>query len=118
MDRFRKRARALRASETSAEARLWNALRNRKLDRWKFRRQHPIDRFVVDFVTIAGKLVVEVDGATHATPAQIEYDRTRTAVLELLGFHVLRVTNVDIYENLEGVIETIFAELNPDLLKG
>jgi very-short-patch-repair endonuclease len=115
MDRFRKKAKALRASQTSAEARLWSALRNRKLDRWKFRRQHPVDRFIVDFVTIAGKLVVEVDGATHSMPAEIEYDKKRTAILESLGFHVLRVDNEDVFKNLDGVIDTIFAELNPDL---
>jgi very-short-patch-repair endonuclease len=54
----------LRAAETSAEARLWQALRNRQLADWKFRRQQPIDRYVVDFVSLDGKLVVEVDGAT------------------------------------------------------
>jgi len=69
----------LRAKQTSAEARLWQALRNRSLKRWKFRRQHPIDRYVVDFVTLGGKLVIEVDG----------------------------VTNIDVYENLDGVLELI-----------
>src|SRR5881227_2261316 len=52
MDRFKLRARKLRQKQTSAETRLWQALRNRRLARWKFRRQHPIDRYVVDFVTI------------------------------------------------------------------
>jgi very-short-patch-repair endonuclease len=65
MERFKRRARKLRASQTSAEARLWQALRNRRLARWKFRRQHPIDRYIVDFVTLDGKLVIEVDGV-HA----------------------------------------------------
>jgi very-short-patch-repair endonuclease len=113
MERFRKRARQLRASETSAEARLWRALRGRKLDRWKFRRQHPIDRYVVDFVTLAGKLIVEVDGATHSTTPEISHGETRTRVLESLGFHLIRVTNQDVYENLQGVTDTIWSELNP-----
>jgi very-short-patch-repair endonuclease len=113
MDRFRKRAKSLRSAETGAEARLWQALRNRQLDRWKFRRQHPIDRYVVDFVTIAGKLVVEVDGATHSTDTEIQRDERRTRLLEELGFRVVRVTNNDVYRDLESVVATIWAELNP-----
>ena len=112
MERFRSRARKLRAAETSAEARLWQALRNRQLDRWKFRRQHPIDRYVVDFVTLFGKLVVEVDGATHSTTAEIDRDAGRTAHLEMLGYRVVRVTNTDVYENLDGVLAMITAELD------
>jgi very-short-patch-repair endonuclease len=113
MERFKSRSRRLRASQTNAEARLWQALRNRRLARWKFRRQHPIDRYVVDFVTLDGKLVVEVDGTTHSLPKEIGRDVERTRVLESLGFHIVRVTNVDVYENLEGVIEMIFETLRP-----
>jgi adenine-specific DNA-methyltransferase len=113
MERFRSRARQLRAKETSAEARLWQALRNRRLDRWKFRRQHPIDRYVVDFVTLAGRLIVEVDGGTHSTPAEIARDTDRTRVLESLGFHVVRVTNDEVRSNINGVLDAIFFELNP-----
>ena len=113
-NRFKKRARALRSSQTSAEARLWQALRNRRLARWKFRRQHPIDRYVVDFVTLDGKLVVEVDGATHSTPSEKANDKARTDVLEACGFLVLRVSNVDVYENLEGVLEAIENTLRYD----
>jgi len=113
MERFKQRARNLRASQTSAESRLWQALRNRKLARWKFRRQHPIDRFIVDFVTLDGKLVVEVDGVTHATAVAIARDRARTRILESLGFLVVRVSNVDVYENLEGVLEMIDQTLRP-----
>ena len=107
MDKFKARARSLRLSQTSAEARLWQALRNRRLARWKFRRQHAIDRYVVDFVTLDGKLIVEVDGVTHAEPAELERDRARSDVLEGCGFHIVRVTNTDVYENLEGVLEMI-----------
>src|SRR5437879_9545187 len=71
MDKFKATARNLRASQTSAEAKLWQALRNRRLARWKFRRQHSIDRYVVDFVTLDGKLIVEVDGATHAESSEL-----------------------------------------------
>jgi len=113
MDRFIQRARKLRHSQTSAEARLWQALRNRKLARWKFRRQHPIDKYVVDFVTLDGKLVLEVDGVTHSTAVELARDAERTRVLEALGFLVVRVTNTDVYDNIEGVLEMIDRTLRP-----
>src|SRR6185369_14316550 len=91
MDKFKARARALRASQTSAEAKLWQALRNRRLARWKFRRQHSIDRYVLDFVTLDGKLIVEVNGVTHAEPSELARDEGRTKGLEACGFLVVRV---------------------------
>ena len=114
MERFKARARALRASQTSAEAKLWQALRNRKLAHWKFRRQHPIDRYIVDFASLDGKLVVEVDGVTHSEPTEIERDRSRTQILEACGFLVVRVSTTDVYENLEGVLEMIASSLRFD----
>ena len=111
MERFKSRARRLRESQTSAEAKLWQALRNRQLARWKFRRQHPIDRYVVDFVTLDGKLIIEVDGVTHSSPSEIAHDDARTNVLEASGFLVLRVSNTDVYENLEGVLELVQSSL-------
>ncbi len=71
------KTRRLRASQTSAEAILWKALRNRRLARWKFRRQHPIDRYIVDFVTIGGNLIIEVDGPTHSTAKELAHDAER-----------------------------------------
>ncbi len=112
MERFVKRARALRSSQTSAEAKLWYRLRGRRLARWKFRRQHPIERYVIDFVTLEGKLVVEVDGATHSEPDELKRDEMRTRDLENWGFHVIRFSNVDVYENIEGVLETIESTLS------
>ncbi|WP_213775646.1 endonuclease domain-containing protein [Bradyrhizobium sp. dw_78] len=114
MDRFKARARSLRASQTSAEAKLWQALRNRKLARWKFRRQHPIDRYIVDFVTLDGKLMVEVDGVTHSEPSDVKRDKARSDVLEASDFLVVRVSNTDVYENLEGVLEMIESSLRSD----
>ncbi|MFY9830811.1 MAG: DUF559 domain-containing protein [Rhodoplanes sp.] len=111
MERFRHRARKLRASQTSAEARLWRALRNRNLARWKFRRQYPIDRYIVDFVTLDGKLIVEVDGVTHSAAYARSHDAERTAIFDSFGFRVVRVTNIDVYENLPGVLEMIYREL-------
>ncbi len=114
MDKFKARARNLRLSQTSAEAKLWQALRNRRLARWKFRRQHSIDRYVVDFVTLDGKLIVEVDGVTHSEPAELARDKARSEVLEACGFLVVRVTNTDVYENLEGVLEMIESTLRSE----
>jgi very-short-patch-repair endonuclease len=111
MEQFKARARSLRASQTSAEAKLRQALRNRRLARWKFRRQHPIDRYIVDFVTLDGKLIVEVDGVTHSTPSEVKRYNARTEVLEASGFLVVRVSNTDVYENLEGVLEMIETSL-------
>ncbi|MTW16728.1 DUF559 domain-containing protein [Rhodoplanes serenus] len=113
MERFRTSAKTLRANQTSAEARLWAALRGRRLAGWKLRRQHPIDRFIVDFVTLDGKLIVEVDGATHGEPSAVERDEGRTRVLVSLGFHVVRVTNTEVYENIDGVLEMIARTLRP-----
>jgi very-short-patch-repair endonuclease len=96
MDRFKQRARSLRSTQTSAEAKLWSVLRSRQLERWKFRRQHPIDRFVVDFVTLEGKLIVEVDGETHSSDTEMRHDAARSHALEAQGFLVVRVTNVDV----------------------
>ena len=114
MDKFKARARNLRSSQTSAEAKLWLALRNRRLARWKFRRQHSIDRYVVDFVTLDGKLIVEVDGVTHAKPSEQARDKARSDVLEACGFLVVRVSNTDVYDNLEGVLEMIESTLRSD----
>ena len=111
MEQFRSRARALRASQTSAEARLWYALRGRRLAGWKFRRQQPIDRYVVDFVSFAGRLIVEVDGATHSSDRERQHDAKRSDILTSLGFHILRVTNADIYEDMAAVAEAILREL-------
>ncbi|MBB5049321.1 very-short-patch-repair endonuclease [Rhodopseudomonas rhenobacensis] len=111
MDKFKARARQLRSAQTSPEAKLWQALRNRRLSRWKFRRQHPIGPYVVDFVTLDGKLVVEVDGVTHSEADAVKRDAHRTRALEDCGFHVVRVTNIDVYDNLEGVLQMIEATL-------
>jgi very-short-patch-repair endonuclease len=109
----KKKARQLRAEQTNAEAILWRALRDRRLKGIKFRRQQPIDRYVVDFVSLGAKLIVEIDGATHSTERESARDAERTRVLESLGFHIVRVTNIDVYKNLGGVLEMIVATLDP-----
>ena len=111
MNRFKSRSRELRAQQTAAEEILWRELRNRQLAHWKVRRQHPIGRYIVDLVVLDAKLVIEVDGGTHSTDAERAHDEERTRTLEHLGFHVIRVTNTDVYENLDGVLVTILHEL-------
>jgi very-short-patch-repair endonuclease len=109
----KQKARRLRTAQTSAEAILWRALRDRRLKGIKFRRQRPIDRYVVDFVAIGAKLIVEIDGATHSTAQELLRDAERTRILESLGFHIVRVTNIDVYKNLGGVLEMIVGTLDP-----
>jgi very-short-patch-repair endonuclease len=110
--RLKDRARALRSAQTTPEDMLWRKLRNRQLMRWKFRRQHPFGRYIVDFVSLSAWLVIEIDGATHSTPAELAYDAERTRMLEAHGFHVVRFTNDDVRQNIDGVLEAILRELN------
>ncbi|MCJ2008540.1 DUF559 domain-containing protein [Methylobacterium sp. E-025] len=105
------RATNLRATQTGAEARLWRVLRNRQLNGRKFRRQWPIDRYVVDFACIEAKRVVEVVGATHGSQAAIASDAVRTEWLGRCGFEVVRIANAEIDENLDGVRGTILAAI-------
>ena len=100
-----KRARGLRRNPTDAEKKFWAALRRRALDGHRFRRQHPIGSYFVDFVCLERKLVIELDGGQHAV--QEEYDRTRTARIEADGFTVLRFWNNDVLGNIDGCLETI-----------
>jgi very-short-patch-repair endonuclease len=101
-------ARHLRRAATDAERRLWSALRDRRLEGYRFRRQYPIGRFIVDFACTQHRLIVEADGGQHADS---EPDRRRTANLEQEGWRVLRFWNNDILSNTNGVVEKILREL-------
>ncbi len=105
-------ARDLRKHETKAEHILWSRLRNRQLDGWKFKRQVPFGRFIIDFYCSDARLAVEVDGSTHATPGEIVSDSDRTKFLETNGVRVLRCWNSDIRGNVEGVLEMIYLALD------
>ncbi len=96
---------------TDAEVALWSFLRNEQLG-YKFRRQHIIDKYIVDFVCLEKQLVVEVDGAYHSELKQIEYDNDRTAKLNELGFKVIRLTNEEVITNTEDSITRIKAALS------
>ena len=99
-------ARNLRQAMTPAEEQLWQHLRDRRLDGWHFRRQHPVGRFIVDFFCARAGLVVEVDGPIHLQ--QQAYDRERTALLEEeRGYRVIRFTNDEVMNDTAGVLQRI-----------
>ncbi|MFN8398666.1 MAG: endonuclease domain-containing protein [Anaerolineales bacterium] len=100
------RARELRQPQTPAEATLWRHLRNRNL-KYKFRRQHPIYRFIIDFYCAEAKLLIEIDGDSHLVKEQIEYDKARTEYLEALGYKVIRFTNNDVRYTISAVVDKI-----------
>lgn len=102
-------ARELRQPQTPAEATLWRHLRNRNL-RYKFRRQHPIGFFIVDFYCASARLLIEIDGQSHLENSQIEYDQARTEYLESLGYKVIRFMNDDIRYNINAAVARIIEE--------
>ena len=97
----------MRQELTQAEKLLWTELRNRKLNGLKFRRQHPLDKFIVDFYCNEKKLVVELDGGVHDEKINKEYDEARTAMLAGLSVIVLRFKNEDVINNLKEVVGKI-----------
>jgi len=100
-------ARDLRRGATSSEAILWAALRGRRLDGWKFRRQQPFGPFVGDFFCAELRLVVEVDGAVHQQRTRREADESRQQVLESLDLRVLRIPAADVERDVELAIAAI-----------
>lgn len=99
------RARELRRDATEAEDRLWYRLRSRRLGNFKFRRQVWIGPFIVDFLCMDARLVVEVDGSQHLDDAA--YDDNRTAFLATKGYRVIRVWNNDVMQRMDGVLAAI-----------
>jgi very-short-patch-repair endonuclease len=100
-----KLAKDLRKNATQPEALLWSRLRARQMEGVKFRRQQPIENFIVDFVSFERRIVIELDGGQHAEDNG--KDRERDMYLKDRGFGVLRFWNSEVFENLEGVLETI-----------
>ena len=99
--------RELRQELTAAEKSLWAELRNRKLNGLKFRRQHALDKFIVDFYCNEKKLVVELDGSVHDEKINKEYDEARSAMLAGLNIVVLRFRNEDVINNMKEVLKKI-----------
>lgn len=95
---------------TEPERKLWRAIKTRvPLAGTHFRRQTPVDRYIVDFCSFGAKLIVEVDGNQHGEDAALAYDAARTARLQALGYRVLRFSNRDVMTDLESVLDTIYA---------
>lgn len=106
------RARELRSGSADAERKLWSVLRGGNIDGLKFRRQHSIPPYTVDFCCLSADLVVEVDGSQHSE----ESDRARTRFLESKGFTVLRFWDNDVLTQMEAVVEAICRTLSPSPL--
>ncbi len=104
-------AKRLRTDSTDAERLVWSRLRAHRLGGWKFKRQQPIGRYVVDFVCFDAKLVIELDGRQHADAT--DADAARDAWLGSQGFRVLRFWNNDVLSNLDGVLTMIASHLSP-----
>ena len=106
------RAKAMRSEPTKAEHRLWQILRAKRLAGFKFKRQLPIDHYIVDFVCLRERLIVEADGGQHSGSVG---DKRRDAYLKSQGFRVLRFWNNEIFENEEGVLTSILSALQSPL---
>ena len=109
MPNLHERARQLRRDSTDAERALWRLVRGRRFSDYKFRRQVPLGLYIVDFVCLEQKLVVEIDGGQHSEA--VGYDSARTEWLESQGFRVLRFWNNEALSNSDGMVEVILAEL-------
>jgi very-short-patch-repair endonuclease len=105
------RCRALRRSATPAESLLWSHLRAKRLVGFKFRRQHPVGPYILDFYCAGERLAVELDGGQHFGKAAQEYDEHRTAFLLRRGVRVLRFANDVVFREREAVLESILSAL-------
>jgi len=106
------RAKKLRKESTPAEQLLWSALRHSAFADLKFRRQHPIGFYIADFCCQKEKLIIELDGDSHDFSEQ--KDKERTKALNKEGYRVIRFSNADVFDNLEGVLMMIARTLNVD----
>lgn len=104
------RARTLRKSQTDAERLLWRHLRSRQLMGYKFRRQVPVGLYIVDFLCISLKLIIEVDGSQHMS--NLQYDNSRTQYLENHGFYVARFWNNEVLSQTDSVLESLTLTLS------
>jgi len=109
--RQRKNAKQLRVDQTNAERKFWRNVRGRGFAGFKFRRQYSIGPYIADFACLEIRLIVELDGGQHAEGHARVYDDKRTAYLESKGFRVRRFWNVDVLTNIDGVLESLFREL-------
>lgn len=106
-------AKDMRQAPTEAEAVMWEHLRNRKVAGIKFRRQHAIGGFIVDFACLKHHLIIEIDGSVHDTPEQKAYDTSRQQHLENLGYKILRFTNDDVFNRATHITAQITTIVKP-----
>jgi very-short-patch-repair endonuclease len=99
----------LRQHQTYTERKLWQQLRRKQIGARRFRRQYRLGRYIVDFVCLSTRLIIEIDGASH--DVKIKQDETRTTWLESQGFRLLRFSNEQVLYDLDSVVQTITAEL-------
>jgi very-short-patch-repair endonuclease len=99
--------RQLRRNITKAEAIIWQKLRCKQIENCKFRNQYSVEQFVLDFYSPEIKLAIEIDGESHFQEGAAQYDNERQIFIESAGINFLRFTNNQVYENLNGVLETI-----------
>jgi type I restriction enzyme M protein len=104
-------AQLLRTNQTEAEKQLWRQLRNRNLADYKFRRQYPIEPYIVDFLCFSHKLIIELDGGHHNEDNQIIYDKKRSNYLEQKGFFILRFWNNQVLGEMDVVLNEILVSL-------
>lgn len=115
-NRLKEKAKEMRNKPTEAEKMLWNVLSNKGLEDLKFRRQHIIGEYIVDFVCLEKRLIIEVDGSIHQLPEQKEHDDMRTKWLQSKGFKLIRFSNKEILTDLYNTIELIRKELHTSLV--
>ena len=104
---LKEKAKEMRNKPTEAEKMLWNVLSNKGIENYKFRRQHIIGEYIVDFVCLEKRLIIEIDSSVHLLPEQIENDKQRTEWLESKGFKVIRYSNNQVLTDLFNTIESI-----------
>ena len=115
--KMRNLARTLRKAQTPAEQLLWSKLRSRGLSGCKFRRQHPIDNYILDFYCHDAHLAIELDGGDHSNKENMIKDKKRTSYLNKKGIRVIRFWNHDVLENLDEVLIEIDAILQEIMAK-
>ncbi|HZF35660.1 MAG TPA: endonuclease domain-containing protein [Candidatus Angelobacter sp.] len=100
----------LRQHQTHTERKLWQQLRRKQLGDRRFRRQYRLGRYIVDFVCLSARLIIEIDGPSHE--AKVDQDETRTTWLESQGFRILRFSNEQVLYDLDSVVRTIAAAMS------
>lgn len=108
---LKNRRRELRANQTEAEKKLWEFLRNRKLDGFKFNRQHSIGPYILDFYCPKARIGIELDGNPHAENEKIIYDKDRERILSASNIKVIRFWNDEVKNDIEKVIDKILLEI-------